>query len=140
MTTLPADVTLTGRPEHTPDGERMQASGHVGSVLTELGNVHNLQAPTALAEVLAQEEVVIDLADFLPVAAMARLAEHELGVLHLGHVFDVGQVCAATSGLPDRVGALRAQERVELLVDEAEREQRVRTDVREDLSPGGCKR
>ena len=78
---------------------------------------------------------MIDLADFVAVAALARLAEHELGVLYLGHVFDVGQFGAATSGLPDRVGAFGAQERMELLVDEAEREQRVRTDVREDLSP-----
>lgn len=69
-----AVVALTGRPEHASSSERMQLSRNIGRVPTELSDVDDLEATTTLAEVLAQAGIVIDLADFLTVAALERAA------------------------------------------------------------------
>lgn len=85
-----ANAILTGGPEHAFDSKRVKKSRDIGRFLTKSGGVDDLQATTAFAEVLPQIEVAIDLADFVAVAALARLAEKELGVLHLGEVVDIG--------------------------------------------------
>ena len=52
----------------------MQLSRNIGRVPGELSDFDDLEATTTLAEVLAQAGVVIDLADFLTVAALERAA------------------------------------------------------------------